>query len=63
MGAVGGSMVVPGGASGQGWTGDAWVVAKEVVVGQKSHRTRSRRTGMGIRQGQSPADRERGLSD
>jgi len=39
MGAAGGSMVVLGGASGQGWLGDTWVVAmKVVVVGWESHR-------------------------
>ena len=48
--------MVLGGSGGQRWTGDTWVVAREVVGGWKKCRTerkrlanRGKRTGLGSR--------------
>ena len=36
-GAAGNSLVVPGGVAGQGWLGDTWMAATEVVIGWEKH--------------------------
>ena len=54
MGVAGGSMVVLGGAGGQGWLGDTLVVAREVVVGWESHRKeRKKQTNKAGRTGEA----------